>query len=206
MVQSGRRLHKKRAKSAHKKDFPSLFAAALRNGYKKDYGIAGFRKAGIIPFNPDVISSKQLGPSIPFSETNDTILNTTPTVDLTMAPPPATSISTLTSCPSPTAASTPLHTSASTPIPTTSTSTPTSSVSSSISSTSSLRDFLAQMLKPTTPRRPVGKRKQLIGVGESLTSEEAISKIKVMEEEKEKKLMEKEEKKKEREEKKRERN
>ena len=182
-----------------KKDFPSLFAAALRNGYKKDYGIAGFRKAGIIPFNPDVISSKQLGPSIPFSETNDTILNTTPTVNLTMALPPATSISALTSCPSPTAASTPLHTSASTPIPTTSTSTPTptSSVSSSISSTSSLRDFLAQMLKPTTPRRPVGKRKQLIGVGESLTSEEAISKIKVMEEEKEKKLMEKEEKKKE---------
>ena len=52
------------------------------------------------------------------------------------------------------------------------------------------------MLKPTTPRRPVGKRKQLIG--ENLTSEEAISKIKVMEEEKEKKLMEKEEKKKER--------
>ena len=104
------------------KDFPSLFASALRNGYKKDYGIAGFRKAGIIPFNPDVISSKQLGPSIPFSETNDTILNTTPTVNFTMAPAPATSISALTSCPSPTAASTPLHT----PIP--STSTPTSSV------------------------------------------------------------------------------
>ena len=47
-----------------KKDFPSLFAATVRNGYIKEYGIAGFRKAGIIPFNPNIISNKQLGPSL----------------------------------------------------------------------------------------------------------------------------------------------
>ena len=82
-------------------------------------------------------------------------------------------------------------------------STPSSSPTSTPSSGSSittLRDVLSDILKPATPQRSKGgKRKQLVGIGQSLTSDEALKILQEVEKEKER-----EERKKEREEKKKE--
>ena len=67
----------------------------------------------------------------------------------------------------------------------------TSQVSTS-SSQSSLRNFFADLLKFTTPKRTtIYKRKRLTGCRESLTSEEAIEKVKRAQKEKEQKEYEK---------------
>ena len=57
---------------------------------------------------------------------------------------------------------------------------------------SSLRNFFAELLKSTTPKRTtIYKRKRLTGCGESLTSEEAIEKVERAREENEQKENEK---------------
>ena len=74
------------------------------------------------------------------------------------------------------------------------TSTPSSLASqlSTSSSESSLRNFFADLLKSTTPKRTtIYKRKRLTGCRESLTSEEAIEKVKRAQKEKEQKEYEK---------------
>ena len=69
---------------------------------------------------------------------------------------------------------------------------PTTSQVSTSSSESSLRNFFADLLKSTTPKRTtIYKRKRLTGCRESLTSEEAIEKVKRAQKEKEQKEYEK---------------
>ena len=82
-------------------------------------------------------------------------------------------------------------------------STPTTNSSSC--SNQELRAFFADLLVSHTPTRPHGSRHRLTGIGESLTSEEAIEMVRKAEEEKRKKEEEKKEKKRIREEKKRQR-
>ena len=81
--------------------------------------------------------------------------------------------------------------------------TPTTNASSS--SNQELRTFFADLLVSHTPTCPHGSRHRLTGIGESLTSEEAIEMVRKAEEEKRKKEEEKKEKKRIREEKKRQR-
>ena len=199
-----------------KRDFPSLLGEAWKKGYRNEIGIRGFRKAGIIPFDPAQISAKSLEPSWAFTECNDDENSNEGCIDLdttlnfpsthagcspisvdpdTSSPPPVQNESAIT-----------LPTSSTSPV---TTSTPSTSGSSILTPTSgsstSLRDVLCELLTPKSSQRPKLKRKQLVGIGQSLTSEEAMQQIREVEEEKEQKIKEREEKKKEREEKKKER-
>ena len=83
----------------------------------------------------------------------------------------------------------------STPIlsPTTQSSPPPPASTSITSSSNSLRDFFADLLKSKTPTRnsKTQVRKRLSGLGESLTSNEAIERVRMAQEEKEQKEREK---------------
>ena len=49
-----------------RRDFPGLLHTVWRKGYKEENAVKGFEKAGIIPFNPDVISASSMHYSEPF--------------------------------------------------------------------------------------------------------------------------------------------
>ena len=150
--------------------FPLL---VWKKGYKREYGIAGFRKTGIIPFNPNAISPRS---SLPYDinktgEGNETPEHPIPpsnssltsSISLVQSTPPCTSVN-----------------------PTTNEKSTPSSTPSSGSSITTLRDVLSDILKPATPQRSKGgKRKQLVGIGQSLTSDEALKILQEVEKEKE---------------------
>ncbi|KIJ24820.1 hypothetical protein M422DRAFT_194237 [Sphaerobolus stellatus SS14] len=50
-----------------KHDFPFVFGMAFHKAFTEDTILAAFQATGIHPFNPDIISPRQMKPSIPYS-------------------------------------------------------------------------------------------------------------------------------------------
>ncbi len=151
------------------------------------------RHAGVMPFNPQAISQVALMPSLPFQQEpeasltdqlrlgdNDPSLPPAPTAEMVVIPsvtsstPSAPSAAILPSTPSAPSASQKDTRQPYTP-------------------SCELRDFFATLLQKTTPENAPkkGTKRNLIGHGESLTSEEAMERERAAEEEKRKKEQEK---------------
>ena len=211
-----------------KRLFPSLLAEACKNGYKPDAAVAGFKKCGIHPFNVNIIPSYTFSLSHAFTHSDhqtspadtetpantETPADTEPPADIEtpvmsvaeaiLCTPPAEQLSLPTDI---------SHSSDQLPSSISVQSPPLSQPQGELSHTPtsgeaqvSLRDYFGELLRSCTPHRSQQRRRhRLVGFGESMTSEEALQRVRREEEEKQRKEEEKEERRKQREAKKRER-
>ena len=171
--------------------------AVLQSETENDEITSGVQIVQIVPSTTNL--STPTPPSLQSPLPISTHLSSPPTPpslqSLQSSPPPASTAIPSTLSSSTTQSSRPPSLPMSTPIlsPTTQSSPPPPASTSITSSSNSLRDFFADLLKSKTPTRnsKTQVRKRLTGLGESLTSNEAIERVRMAQEEKEQKEREK---------------